>query len=298
MSNSLAILGDKPSFSKPLYVTLPSVPEISSFVEVSKKIFDSRWLTNDGYYVRKLESVLKNRDLSVQYILQRDGKVAECEIDVWKLKECTLKDVSEVIGTWEKTSAQHAGCGVGETALPECPSECLTEFGKLTEDCHCGPRCCIKGFNQRGIGIEVMNVGIACRNLDWCKNTDKGIQIEDYCWNYEDSIWEVYPDEQMNALIELVAGIAERNNIPVDREHILGHEEITNDKNDPGPAFDWERLIEGVKEKTGRGISKEELTSKTLDLSSGRNFYAIDKNNNKYIIKILGVVGKDEKNEE
>lgn len=61
MSNSLAILGDKPSFSKPLYVTLPSVPEISSFVEVSKKIFDSRWLTNDGYYVRKLESVLKNR---------------------------------------------------------------------------------------------------------------------------------------------------------------------------------------------------------------------------------------------
>ena len=101
----------------------------------------------------------------------------------------------------------------------------------------------------------------------------------------------------MNSLIELVAGIAKRNNIPIDRDHILGHEEITNDKNDPGPAFDWQRLIEGVKEKIG-DIPEEKPDFQTLDIGDGRSFYVVDKNNNQYVIKILVNIGKKEKNEE
>ena len=236
--------------------------------------------TAGGGTYKGVESVLKGRGLSVQYILQKDGKVAECELDKWRLVECTLKDVSEVTGEWEKNSAQHAGCGSGASELSDCSDDCING-GLLTPHCNKGI-CCINGFNQRGIGIEIINRG-PCGEIESC--LENGIDIDG-------KIWDRYTDEQMNSLIELVAGIAERNNILVDGYHIIGHQNITNNKGDPGPALDWNRLMEGVSE-----ISSQEISLGTNKLSSGRRFYVLDRSNNKYVIEILANVGKSEKNE-
>ena len=68
--------------------------------------------TAGGGTYEGVENVLKNKRLSIHYIVQKDGKVAECKLNEWKLEECILRDdVSEIIGTWENTPAQHSGCG-------------------------------------------------------------------------------------------------------------------------------------------------------------------------------------------
>ena len=52
-----------------------------------------------------------------------------------------------------------------------------------------------------------------------------------------------YADAQYDALRDLVRDICARNQIPMDREHIIGHEEYSPKKTDPGELFDWDRLL-------------------------------------------------------
>ena len=119
----------------------------------------------------------------------------------------------------EKYSAWHAGC----TKTQSDPN-------------------CIEGMNPRSIGIEVVNYGYLCDdklgvNSDRCKFLAHALRGNtDY--------WEAYPEEQMNSLIGLVSDIIRRNSgITVDRTHIIGHDEVTSGKFDPGPAFDWNDFI-------------------------------------------------------
>jgi hypothetical protein len=181
--------------------------------------------------------------------LQRDGKVAECVLNGWRLVECVLKDVSEVTGEWERYSAQHAGCGGGENALPECFSECISNYGLLIPKCSKGI-CCIKGFNQRGIGIEIINWGSACGAEKIKQYCPDGIDLIHRA-DRREKTWQKFTDEQIDALVILVSGIVKRNNIPVDKEHIIGHDDITNNKHDPGPAFPWEDFMQRLKENVG-----------------------------------------------
>ena len=37
--------------------------------------------------------------------------------------------------------------------------------------------------------------------------------------------------------------ICTRHNIPMDRDHIIGHEEYSPEKSDPGELFDWSRIV-------------------------------------------------------
>ena len=54
-------------------------------------------------------------------------------------------------------------------------------------------------------------------------------------------VWEPYPVEQIDAVVELVADVAKRHGIPPER--IVGHAEIQpRMKLDPGPLFPWNRL--------------------------------------------------------
>ena len=46
-----------------------------------------------------------------------------------------------------------------------------------------------------------------------------------------------------DALKLLVADICQRNNIPLDREHVIGHQEFSPKKTDPGELFDWSRIL-------------------------------------------------------
>ena len=59
--------------------------------------------------------------------------------------------------------------------------------------------------------------------------------------------WKGFTEAQYDALIPLVKDICSRNGIEADREHIIGHQEYSPAKTDPGSLFDWERLIAGVK---------------------------------------------------
>ena len=44
----------------------------------------------------------------------------------------------------------------------------------------------------------------------------------------------------LKAIARAGAGV---NNIPLDRQHVIGHEEYNPKKNDPGELFDWSRIL-------------------------------------------------------
>ncbi|MFI8190528.1 N-acetylmuramoyl-L-alanine amidase [Streptomyces sp. NPDC085946] len=56
-------------------------------------------------------------------------------------------------------------------------------------------------------------------------------------------------DAMYEASARLTAGICARYDIPVDREHIIGHVEVPGtDHTDPGPHWDWDRYLRLVRE--------------------------------------------------
>ncbi|WP_338146742.1 N-acetylmuramoyl-L-alanine amidase [Streptomyces boncukensis] len=56
------------------------------------------------------------------------------------------------------------------------------------------------------------------------------------------------------ASARLVAGICGRYDIPVDREHIVGHSEVPDaDHTDPGRHWDWDRYLRLVRRESRRG---------------------------------------------
>ncbi len=66
---------------------------------------------------------------------------------------------------------------------------------------------------------------------------------------YKESKWTA---EMYDSSADLVSGIGARWNIPIDREHIIGHREIYALKSCPGTMVSIEKIIEIAREKTGR----------------------------------------------
>lgn len=52
-----------------------------------------------------------------------------------------------------------------------------------------------------------------------------------------------FTDAQYEALHSLIDDICTRHNIPMDAEHVIGHDAYSPDKTDPGELFDWDRLF-------------------------------------------------------
>ncbi|HEX3764483.1 MAG TPA: peptidoglycan recognition family protein [Kofleriaceae bacterium] len=80
---------------------------------------------------------------------------------------------------------------------------------------------------------------------DACFNEESiGIEHE----GYVEAGKRWYSDEQLRASARLVRDIARRNDIPLDRSHILGHGEAPDcsDHTDPGPDWDWARFMADV----------------------------------------------------
>lgn len=76
-------------------------------------------------------------------------------------------------------------------------------------------------LNSRSIGIEIVNGG--------------------HDWPLAGGVLPPYPDEQIDALIELCQGILVRCDIPMTR--IVGHSDIAPPrKEDPGEHFPWDHL--------------------------------------------------------
>jgi N-acetylmuramoyl-L-alanine amidase len=107
----------------------------------------------------------------------------------------------------------------------------------------------------------------------------------------EDLVQFDYTPEQYAALTKLTAALCQifpklKCQYPVDAEGkliphklpeeawknyqgVLGHYHIQTNKTDPGPAFDWERLIGGAQKILGRQKSPTNLSPKAQGLSRG-----------------------------
>lgn len=57
----LAVVGGTPRFEAPLYITRPLLPDEDVVLALLAKVLRSRWLTNDGEMVRRLEDLLRTR---------------------------------------------------------------------------------------------------------------------------------------------------------------------------------------------------------------------------------------------
>ena len=89
-------------------------------------------------------------------------------------------------------------------------------------------------LNRYSIGIELMAIG---------SQKDMSLYLTEAEYNALDPAFIGYTDEQYEALSALVADICQRHNIPLDRDHVIGHEEFSPNKNDPGELFDWSRIV-------------------------------------------------------
>ncbi len=118
--------------------------------------------------------------------------------------------------------------------------------------------------NPRALGIEIVNWGPLEKRdnkyYNWTGNEHLGQVVE-----ADGEYWEPYTETQYESLIELVAYLCKRYNVPIrypplggsayyeraqglaDFSGILGHSAINRGKSDPGPHFDWNRLMDGLR---------------------------------------------------
>lgn len=89
-------------------------------------------------------------------------------------------------------------------------------------------------MNKYAIGIELVGIGSQ-------KDMAQYLTAEEYAALDKSLIG--FTDEQYASLRELVEDIGERNGIPLDREHIIGHSDYSKTKTDPGELFDFGRIL-------------------------------------------------------
>ena len=86
----------------------------------------------------------------------------------------------------------------------------------------------------------------ADRNVSLNRQT-LSVEIEGYAANIQDTL--VVGSVQWNALVELVRDRCEHYAIPLTREHIIGHYEVSTDRSDPGAGFPWDEFIRALNEE-------------------------------------------------
>lgn len=89
-------------------------------------------------------------------------------------------------------------------------------------------------MNMYSIGIEVLAIG---------SESDMAQYLTSWEYNSLDSEYYGYTEAQYETLELLTEDICTRQGIPMDRDHIIGHEEYSPDKSDPGELFDWSRIV-------------------------------------------------------
>ncbi|MFF3714024.1 N-acetylmuramoyl-L-alanine amidase [Streptomyces phaeochromogenes] len=87
--------------------------------------------------------------------------------------------------------------------------------------------------------IRELDVAYHAGNREW---NERSIGIEHEGFVDQPDRW--FTDAAYRASATLCAGICARHGIPVDREHIVGHNEVPGtDHTDPGPHWDWDRYM-------------------------------------------------------
>ena len=90
-------------------------------------------------------------------------------------------------------------------------------------------------MNRYSIGIELMGIG---------SQEDMSIYLQPEEYACLDKTLIGFTDAQYTALGALVQDICTRHEIPMDRQHIIGHQEYNPAKNDPGELFDWAHFMD------------------------------------------------------
>jgi N-acetyl-anhydromuramyl-L-alanine amidase AmpD len=146
---------------------------------------------DDPYNYDYVRQTFVDADVSIHYILDRDGTVY-CYVP-------------------EDRSAWHAGVGT------------WLEDEKYTNT-----------MNQYAIGIELAAIG---------SESDMSIYLTPAEYRALDDSLKGFTDAQYAALQLLVEDICQRNEIPMDRAHVIGHQEYSTRKPDPGMLFDWSKIL-------------------------------------------------------
>jgi len=88
-------------------------------------------------------------------------------------------------------------------------------------------------MNYYSVGIELMAIG---------SKEDMSQYINAEAYDALDEGLIGFTDAQYDSLNLIVDELCERYSIPKDRSRIIGHEEFSPKKSDPGELFDWSRL--------------------------------------------------------
>lgn len=147
---------------------------------------------NDPYNIDLIRGIFVEYNVSVHYIIERDGTV-HCYVP-------------------EDRVAWHAGKGS------------WNDDPAYTDS-----------MNQYAIGIELVGMG---------SQSDMSVYLTKEEYEALDISLPGFTDDQYESLKDLVSDICRRYNIAMDRQHIIGHEEYSPTKTDPGELFDWSRLIQ------------------------------------------------------
>lgn len=89
-------------------------------------------------------------------------------------------------------------------------------------------------MNLHAIGIELVGIGSA---------KDMSLYMPKARYNQLDKSLRGFTDAQYTALAALLKDVCSRNGIPLDRQHIIGHQDYCSQKSDPGQLFDWQRIL-------------------------------------------------------
>jgi N-acetylmuramoyl-L-alanine amidase len=89
-------------------------------------------------------------------------------------------------------------------------------------------------MNQYAIGIEIVAIG---------SYDDMHMFISEEQYNSLNTNLIGCTQSQYDSLRLLIADICDRHSIPMDRDHIIGHEEYSSKKTDPGELFDWSQIV-------------------------------------------------------
>ncbi|WP_433870279.1 N-acetylmuramoyl-L-alanine amidase [Saccharopolyspora sp. CA-218241] len=106
----------------------------------------------------------------------------------------------------------------------------------------------------------------------WDRNITS-IGIEHEGWAAEGGTW--YTEKMYRSSAKLVRHLADKYDIPLDREHIIGHDEVSAETPakaglehyDPGPYWDWDRYMEliGAPAEEGTGGNRAVTISPDFD---------------------------------
>ncbi len=163
-------------------------------------------------------------DIVVHYTVT---KTLQAAVDALASKKYSYHYIIDKQGTVyqfvpEDKSAQHAGC------KQTCP----------TGRSNCEEECPMPGMNQKSIGISFVNCGFD----NDCQKTANPVCEKGLVDDGGHDCWEPYTQEQLDAFVDLVADIVNRNpslqkDGRLDPSRILMHSDISKKKSDPGPAF-------------------------------------------------------------